>query len=226
MASAFDYSQDPATDQVPNDSTREVMQKIAGAFAVYTAGGTANAQTVTLDPALDAYSTKVRIAFIPVADNTGSATLNVNSLGAKTIKTQDGNNLWAGALDSSGVSVVQYDGTNFVLISTPGISESGANGNGEYVRFADGTQYCWRTISLDVGSTSSQTYSLPKNFSTSYPRFGMVSGETSAGTASIREAVGSANVTVSDTQWTVRVSVAHSSSTNRTVDVFAMGRWK
>lgn len=131
MANSFDYSQTPASnnsappdgspeDQAPssvNNVIRKMMANIAGAFNCYTAGGTANAQTVTLDPALTAYSTKVRIAFIPVADNTGACTLAVNGLTATSIKLVDGSDPYAGALDASGIALVQYDGTNFVLLN-------------------------------------------------------------------------------------------------------------
>lgn len=111
MSNAFDYSTTPGCA----DTTSNVMANIAGAFTCYTAGGTADAQTVTMTPSLAAYSTAVRIAFKPIADNTGACTLNVNELGVKSIKLIDGSDPYAGALDASGVHIVQYDGTNFVL---------------------------------------------------------------------------------------------------------------
>lgn len=129
MSNLFDYSQTPALNNstppdgspegcLPstiNNTIRQVMANAAGAFTCYTAGGSANAQTVTMSPTLAAYSNKVRIAFIPVAANTGACTLNVNGLGAVSIKMLDGNDPPAGAL--SGVSVVQHNGTNFVLLN-------------------------------------------------------------------------------------------------------------
>ena len=51
-----------------------------------TAGGTAAAKTLTYSVAPAAYYNGQRFAFIANTTNTGSATLNVNSLGAKTIK--------------------------------------------------------------------------------------------------------------------------------------------
>ena len=132
MSNLFDYSQTPGSnnstppDGAPegmapstvNNTIRQVMANLAGAFKVYTAGGTADAQTVTMDPALAAYSDKVRIAFIPVAANTGACTLNVNGLGAKSIKLLDGTDPPAGAFDTDMVAIVQYDGTDFALINT------------------------------------------------------------------------------------------------------------
>ena len=51
-----------------------------------TAGGTADAKTLTYSVAPAAYYNGQRFAFIANTTNTGSATLNVNSLGAVTIK--------------------------------------------------------------------------------------------------------------------------------------------
>jgi hypothetical protein len=52
-----------------------------------TAGGTADAKTLTYSVAPAAYYNGQRFAFIANTTNTGSATLNVNSAGAKVIKS-------------------------------------------------------------------------------------------------------------------------------------------
>ncbi len=52
-----------------------------------TAGGTADAKTLTYSVAPAAYYNGQRFAFIANTTNTGSATLNVNALGAKTIRS-------------------------------------------------------------------------------------------------------------------------------------------
>jgi hypothetical protein len=49
-------------------------------------------------------------------------------------------------------------------VPTGSIIERGSNANGEYVRFADGTQICVSKISVDVTSTALQTASLPAIF--------------------------------------------------------------
>lgn len=52
-----------------------------------TTGGSANAQTITLTPAVTAYVTGMRISFIAGATNTSATvTLNVNSVGTKNIR--------------------------------------------------------------------------------------------------------------------------------------------
>ena len=84
-----------------------------------TSGGTANAQTITLTPAPAAYYTGMEIKFIPGNTSTSATvTLNVNGLGAKSVKTTLGNDLQLGNLDANGsIAHVVYDGTNFVLLN-------------------------------------------------------------------------------------------------------------
>lgn len=83
-----------------------------------TSGGSANVQTITLSPAITAYATGQAFKFLAGFTNTGSTTLNVNSVGAKTIKTYDGAvNLTAGDIVSGAIYEVVYDGTNFVLLN-------------------------------------------------------------------------------------------------------------
>jgi hypothetical protein len=81
-----------------------------------TIGGTANAITLTLSPAPTAYATNMEIVFTPTANNTGATTINVNSLGAKTLKKNVSGTLTdlaSGDL-ASGISYrALYDGTYF-----------------------------------------------------------------------------------------------------------------
>lgn len=79
-------------------------------------GGTANAQTLTLSPALGSYVAGAVVAWLPVAANTTSTpTLNVNSLGATTIVKAGGTALAANDLTTSAVAVAIYDGSHFEL---------------------------------------------------------------------------------------------------------------
>lgn len=144
MSNLFDYSVTPASNNSAapngapegmapsgaNDVMRQIMANAAAAFTCYTAGGSANAQTVTMSPTLAAYSNKVRIAFIPVAANTGAFTVNVNSLGAVAVKMQDGSDPPAGVINSSGIAVIQHNGTNFVLLNVVDFADRVELGNG------------------------------------------------------------------------------------------------
>lgn len=81
-------------------------------------GGSANAYTLTVAPAITAYSAGQVFGFIANFANTGSATLNVSGLGAKTIKKHDGaTNLVSGDIANGQAVTVMYDGTNMVMQS-------------------------------------------------------------------------------------------------------------
>ncbi len=79
-----------------------------------TAGGTADALTLSLTPPLTAYAVGLKLIFIPALNNTGAATINVNALGAKGIKKGAGTtDLAANDLKAGKIAELFYDGTNF-----------------------------------------------------------------------------------------------------------------
>jgi hypothetical protein len=80
-----------------------------------TAGGTANALTLSIGGAPGSYAAGQRYAFVVASNNTGAATLAINSLGAKSIRRPDGNTLAANDLVAGNLVAVTYDGTNFRL---------------------------------------------------------------------------------------------------------------
>lgn len=81
-----------------------------------TAGGTADALTINLSPAITAYATGMTIQFIASADSTTTTpTINVNSAGVKTIVDEAGNALVAGDIANGDLYEIVYDGTNFRL---------------------------------------------------------------------------------------------------------------
>lgn len=94
------------------------------------AAGSGNAYEVTLVPALGAYVQGMAIAFKANHTNTGSATININSLGVKTMKKNYDQNLAAGDIKSGQIVVGHYDGTNFQIIALPGSSFFYAVDNG------------------------------------------------------------------------------------------------
>ena len=77
--------------------------------------GSANTYVLTLTPALTAYAAGVCVAVQINAANTGASTINVNGLGAKSIRDSKGVALTAGKLILNGVYTLRYDGTNFIL---------------------------------------------------------------------------------------------------------------
>lgn len=99
-----------------------------------TAGGSANALTVTMPTTgtISAYTAGLRLSVLLTATNTGAATINVDGVGAKSIKLFNGTDPAAGDLTSGDVALMVYDGTNFVLVNPPrsvasGLSSLSAN---------------------------------------------------------------------------------------------------
>lgn len=76
---------------------------------------------ITCTPAPTAYTTGMRFTFKAGTANTGTCTLNVNSLGAKTIKLGT-SNLYTGQILANQVVEVVYDGTDMQLVSMSPLS--------------------------------------------------------------------------------------------------------
>ncbi len=86
----------------------------------YTTAGTAPNYTVTTaSPAVDAYAEGLRLTIELNADGTtGSNTVNVNALGDKSLKQYDADgNKRSGVCKSSQVAIIEYDGTDFVILN-------------------------------------------------------------------------------------------------------------
>lgn len=91
------------------------------------AGGTANALTVTLDPAPASLAaltgTPIRIKI--AATNTGAATLNVNGLGAKPLTRPSGAPVIAGDMAAGQIIEVIYNGLSFQLTGMTQLAQGG-----------------------------------------------------------------------------------------------------
>lgn len=141
-----------------NDGMRKMMADTAELVkllsAQYTTAGTANAQTVSPSPSWGAYANGQR-ALLKIGTgltNSGSATLNFSSLGAKTVYRMDGaSTLSAGDLPEGGVVEVIYDSAingfrlltnsgNFGTLAVSGNATVGGTlGVTGVASFADGT---------------------------------------------------------------------------------------
>jgi len=85
-------------------------------YAVDSVGS--DAYAITLTPAPTAYVAGQKFTFKAGTANTGACTLNVNSLGAKTIKKQYNQDLNTGDILANQIVEVVYDGTNMQMISS------------------------------------------------------------------------------------------------------------
>lgn len=83
------------------------------AYAASVAG--TDTYAITLSPVPTAYTTGMSINFKADVANTGAATINVNGLGAKTIKQLGGTALTDGMIAANSINQIVYDGTDFIL---------------------------------------------------------------------------------------------------------------
>jgi hypothetical protein len=105
----------------------------AAAFPLTSIGGTANAVTATLVPALDGSGLLDGMGFTLTwaAANTGGVTLAINGGSALPVLNADGSALTAGAVGAGLRSVLSYIGGNFVVVS-PTLLMGASNGNARY----------------------------------------------------------------------------------------------
>lgn len=101
--------------------TQTGLQNQSENYGVTT--GSANAYILALSPVPTAYKAGQTIRFTTNFANTGSATINVNSLGAKTLQL-NGSALTSGQLANGATYQATYDGANF-QISSPVSGSSG-----------------------------------------------------------------------------------------------------
>ena len=98
---------DAATLSQVQSTTVKLITSISGTDTI----------TGALSPSLAAYAAGQMFYFIAAGANTGAVTLNINSLGAKSV-TRDGSTaLVAGDIASGEMVVVIYDGTRFQMLS-------------------------------------------------------------------------------------------------------------
>lgn len=88
--------------------------RIYGRYGDYAADAGANdTYVITLAPVPSAYTTGMEVSFRANTINTGACTINVNSLGAQTIKKGGTTDLADGDLVAGRIYDLVYDGTNF-----------------------------------------------------------------------------------------------------------------
>lgn len=113
-----------------HDSAREVMAAIKryivdrDPYQVST--GSANAYALSATQSITAYATGQTFSFIPNFTNTGTATLNVDSVGAKEILRPDGSGLTSGDIKNGQMVVVAYSGVDDAFKMLSPVHRAGA----------------------------------------------------------------------------------------------------
>lgn len=226
-AAATSVSYAPQILTEPQQSQARTNISAASPFRA-AIGGTANAVTLT-DAAPIAVGLMVR--FRATAMNTDTVTIAYNGGPPIASRTIAGVALPAGYIRADVDTEAVYDGTYWVVNRE---IESGSNANGEYVRFANGTQEClgeYTSPSLAMTTTfwggfvsAFQTVTLPAAFVAILPSIGVSmrsDGANSAFQAVTQQSTGqygSFNVGF------VRVDV-DSFASAKTISFVATGRW-
>ena len=141
------------------DATARTHFAAAGQIAdgdLQYAGTSSGTDTITasLSPAITAYVTGMKVAILAGGTNTGAATINLNSVGAKSIKKYKagGTALVAGDITTGGIYALYYDGTNFQLLNPGGAPEGFTT--------ADSPTFAAPTVTtLKIGGTTDTTLS-------------------------------------------------------------------
>ncbi len=138
------------------------------------ATGSTTTYTCTV-PGLAALNPGLEVTFVPQAANTGASTLNIDTLGAKSIifANTTGTAMGTNDLLANGIYTLEYDGTNFRKISGPDQAWTGlAYSNswtdfgagfqaGQYRKLANG-QVCVRgTLSGGTQTAGTTIFTLP-----------------------------------------------------------------
>lgn len=95
-----------------------------GAYSYSADTGSADTYVMTLSPAITAYATGAEYRFKAANTNTGASTLNINGVGATSIKKAGSSDVEAGDIPSGSVITVVYDGTNFQITGINGVTAS------------------------------------------------------------------------------------------------------
>jgi hypothetical protein len=108
--------------------------RVTGGLNFYADTGAANAYVVTTSPSIATIPVGAVFNFQAAHANTGTSTLNVDGIGAATIKKNGGTggsvgaNLASGDIATGQLVTVMYDGTNFQMQSTLGNASGGGGG--------------------------------------------------------------------------------------------------
>lgn len=167
------------------DHLRLLKNTIKASFAGFTDaicvtgvdGGSANVYTLTPATPLPSYGSRMIIVFSPAVVNTGSVTMNVSGLGAKSVKSVSGAALVAGDLAVNVIYVAVYNGTDFQLtaptknyidlldlaqkdyidqiVFTSELPAQGGNAN-KYVR-TNGTAASWQYAGMELANPAGAT---------------------------------------------------------------------
>lgn len=134
-----------------------LIQAVATSAQIFAAdSGSTDAYAISLPTAPTAYVLGMMIIFRPNTANTGACTLNVNGLGAKSIKDVLGNDLQTGDILAGQMVTVIYNGTDFIMTSTSALETTQDDG--------------WKYVSEAWAYASATTITVPTGAANRYQK--------------------------------------------------------
>ncbi|KUG24584.1 hypothetical protein ASZ90_005614 [hydrocarbon metagenome] len=127
--------------------------------------GSSNAYVLTLSPALTAHVNGREISFKANFTNTGAATININSLGAVSLKKNGSSALEANDILSGQIITIAYDGTNY-QVKNSNISYTNSLAANGYQKFPGGLILQWGDVSATMADNNTLEVSFPIEFPT------------------------------------------------------------
>jgi hypothetical protein len=98
------------------DSTKVLGSVLIGNLNFAADAEASDTYVITLSPVPTAYSTGMMIVFTATTANTGACTVNVNALGAKSLKSLHDQDPPDNYIEAGSVVMAVYDGTNFQMV--------------------------------------------------------------------------------------------------------------
>lgn len=138
-------------------------------YAVDSVG--TDSYAITLQESFNAYYAGMEISFKAGTANTGACSLNVNGLGAKTIKKDVSSDLDTNDIKANQIVKVIYDGTNFQLINrkeplfASGVVENNSKKSGFTNTIAHGLGVTPKIVRVNAKTYMSDSYSVYQNSS-------------------------------------------------------------
>lgn len=210
---------DGAPEGMAPSGVNDTMRAMAGAIKRFwvringtlTSIGSGNAYVLTYGVAPTAYVAGEVYTFITNVANTGAATLNINSLGAKAITKNGATALASGDIPSGAVVTVSYDGTRFQLLN-PGPAN------------ALPTQGTAGQVLTSNGAAASSFQDAPPPWKNVMLNGGMEVWQRGAqGSASIALAASSNGYTAD--RWTLAVNANQASTVSQQAGLTNTSRW-
>lgn len=136
------------------DGTLTHLSSVSGADTI----------TASAPLSMSAYATGQKFSFVSAGANTGAVTLNINSIGAKSITKSGTTALVAGDIPNGAVAEVLYDGTRFQLLGVGlkagdiGVTVQAYDADTLKADTADNLTAGFTATDYDAGTKSSGTF--------------------------------------------------------------------